>query len=423
MEIFYISFVFSFILIWLQGWKKSILSPSKYFAWVLYFPNLIGTVSTFYMFGLTFDKVTFNTASVFIILFGIFYYFGYHAPFNLNFFNFLLPSYMEISIPKARLIITALLTISIGIFLLLIPLTGFNPIFSPLEFRIASSHYYGAINLFISSFIYLALYYSILIKDEHSSNNRLFWFSLTIALGFAILSGSRGALIQLVTLFGIHREVYLRKIIKPQLITIVLLMAIIYSIFYNVYRTSGGFNVDNEALSYYSSELFLRFDTIVNFLKVIDAANSGHIAFLNGSSILDAVQIFIPRIIWSDKPLIISRRLQEYFSDFSSGADILSEQSSAYYLAEAFLNFRIMGATIYGFIQGGLIRSFDNYYDNAIKKQSSANVFVSMYILSANYLDFPMEGLSAMRFPLFISNIAIIWFIHMYFGRKKELKC
>jgi hypothetical protein len=423
MEIFFASFIFSFVVILLQAWDRSMLAPSKYFAWILYCPHLIGAIAIFFSTGDGFDLQTFTIASVFMTLFGIFYWIGYRTPFYLNYFNFVLPKSINLSTKKNNLLTSVFIVISVSIFGALVIITGFNPITNPLEFRIASTHYYGSIALFMSSSSYLAVYYSMLVKDEGFICNKLFWISLVTALGLILVSGSRSSLIQMVMLWGIYREVYLGKKINFRLIAISLILFVIYSIFYNVYRMTGSLNADREALAYYSSEIFLRFDTIFNFLKVVDATNSGYIEFLNGSSIMSTIQIFIPRIIWSDKPLMISRQLHEYFSDLPSmsGLGVLSEQSSAYYMAEAFLNFKLIGAMIYGLVQGGIIRSFDNYYDNAKKNNSVANVFASIYLLSANNLDFPMEGFSAMRFPLFVSHVAIIWLISIFSKNKKNI--
>ncbi|MCO4783721.1 MAG: hypothetical protein KC646_15445 [Candidatus Cloacimonetes bacterium] len=173
---------------------------------------------------------------------------------------------------------------------------------------------------------------------------------------------------------------------------------------------------------YYFLEIFLRFDALFNYLKVL-SDNSIEVLSYGIEPIKLAIFTLVPRTFWDSKPFSISLILQKHFT---ADLDNLKQGyffSSAYYLSEAYLVFGLIGPFLYGTIQGFFIKVLDNSYLFNLKLKQFGP-FCMYYIFVFLSLDIALEGFSGMKFQLIIGYLGFIYilFLANFFNFKQTSK-
>lgn len=284
--------------------------------------------------------------------------------------------------------------------------TGLNPVDNSLMFRVRSSHDYGviyALYINIPMIILIFSTYWLWVRKE-----KIFLLFIIISLLSMMFSGSRGMLIMgLLGIAMIYKMIYHIDVSK-KLKIIALVIGGVFSIIYPVYRMTGTIDVDLivtiiENISWENKDILeplLRSDAMKNLYILIDAIDNNIIDYKYGESLLDTLTMLIPRALYADKPLFFNNEVHKVFSDeFAFGT---LDFNSDYFMGEAFANFFVFGAVLYGWIWGWLMCQYDKIYKLAYCNEEYILSVALFYLPTLFSLNIPEMGFNGMAFQQFV---------------------
>ncbi|WP_188399534.1 O-antigen polymerase [Sporomusa sp. GT1] len=344
------------------------------------------------------------------------YCFFYKTRFNIftKIFNiFYLDFSKSVVLERVRLSLFCLLFIYFFLLVILIQLTGLDPISSPLWFRIKASHEYGiiyALFQFIPLYLVIYAYYNNFLRKKWL-DKAIYLFTFILSLVLMFFSGSRIMLLHVMFILLILRKIFEIRTLSIIKIMLFGISGIIFAIYYQLYRLNDSINLitfvdiitnvnlDNTLLW----EFVLRFDGFANLYKVLVEIDIGNLEFLYGQSIINFFLMFIPRGIYPDKPLMTNMDIHKHFlGEFTAG---VADFNSGYMMAEAYLNFHIMGVVVYSIIWGMFVAALDRHYKVCKKDNKKSGGFLLFYLPILFYMAFPTHGFNGM----FTQQVVIVF--------------
>lgn len=308
-----------------------------------------------------------------------------------------------------------LLCLYIIILFLLISYTGLNPISDPLWFRVKSSHDFGLlyanfqfipIYLIIYAYYYKVLSVGFFSKCVHN-------FIIVVAVLLMFFSGARGMVAQAILSVLVLRKIFERKELTWGKVVFFSCIGAVFFIWYQAYRITDSLGLlefwgilsDISLNNTMLWEVVLRYDVLLNFHKILIEFANGNIPMMYGQSLFNALLMFIPRALYADKPLMTNIELHKHFStqDVAGALDF----NSGYMMAEAFLNFHVVGIALYAALWGMFMASLDSKYQRSLNNNKRSIGFFIFYLPIMLCTSFPQDGFNSMFFQQIIIAFAI----------------
>jgi len=289
--------------------------------------------------------------------------------------------------------------------------------YSALEYSAASQNM-GMAYLFkffaVGRFAYLAL---LCFSYKERKYLKMAFFATLMQIFFAVQDANRAWIIIVIMINFFMYDKYVKKVNYAYCIFVVPVFVFIISFFGYVRDFEVGgldFYLDTLGIFFQNIDLALmlfmnRMDILPTLTSAADCYFLDKFDFLYGSSYLNSILHFVPRSIWSDKPLLTAAYVTSITNPgaFSDGVN--------YYCTvfwEGFLNLFYLGPILSGFLVGALSR----YYDRLMQSSGNGSVFV--YVI---FFTFPMglvnEGFHSNYIGGVIYNLFLLFFLLFLFKK------
>ena len=238
---------------------------------------------------------------------------------------------------------------------------------------------------FYKPLLLILFFYFYVLKENFHINNKtlIVLFFIAIGLNFP-LAVSRYYAFVIILLFYV---IFFMKQEKNSLsIVIYLLFGIFMSAVFELFRYL------NKSVSEFSFNINYfyvgHFDSYENFLHTYNYVQENLIDY--GRSLFGAILFFIPRSIWSSKPIGSGAFLAENYIEGARNTNIANSAISEY-----FFNFGILGILIFAFFYGVVFSILDDSakdYISGKKNTVEDRLFLILYVILLGMLLFHLRG-------------------------------
>ncbi|STR45485.1 O-antigen polymerase [Iodobacter fluviatilis] len=263
----------------------------------------------------------------------------------------------------------------------------------------------------LSAFSTIAYYYLVYFYYTQKKFGRIVFILTLFIFVESIYSASRLQLVMLafIHLFMFHRfvrpvSVVTLLIVSPLLIFIISYFGYVRNIEIggvDVYKKAFEFVINDSSIIY---DLFMaRLDVLPMMVESIKLYDYGEIKNLWGGSYVYSILHFIPRGIWSDKPLLTAAYVTShvYPNSFVDGVNIFPSV-----FIESFINLNYLGVCLIGLLIGSSSKIYDQYLDGTRPL---------VFIWALLFFTYPMGIVNEGVHSNYVANVLYFSFLYLVF--------